>query len=75
MNNSAINVLVTGGLGYIGSHTCVEMLEQGITPVILDNCCNSKTAVLDRIEALTSVRPIFHRGDVRDRQLLRTIFF
>ena len=46
-----MNVLVTGGMGYIGSHTCVRMLESGMTPIILDNLCNSSPKVLERIEA------------------------
>ncbi len=69
-----MKVLVTGGMGYIGSHTCVQMLAAGIEPVILDNLCNSKTTVLDRIEALTQTRPVFYQGDVRDEALLNTIF-
>lgn len=69
-----MKVLVTGGMGYIGSHTCIQMLEAGIEPIILDNLCNSKTAVLDRIEALTKVRPVFYEGDIRDEALLNTIF-
>ncbi len=69
-----MKVLVTGGMGYIGSHTCVQMLEAGIEPIILDNLCNSKTAVLDRIAALTQTRPIFYQGDIRDEALLNKIF-
>lgn len=69
-----MKVLVTGGMGYIGSHTCVQMLEAGIEPIILDNLCNSKTAVLDRIEALTNVRPTFYEGDIRDEAFLDKVF-
>lgn len=69
-----MNVLVTGGTGYIGSHTCVQMIEAGLTPIILDNLYNSKLAVLDRIEAITGVRPVFYQGDIRDREILRAIF-
>ncbi|MGL5953070.1 UDP-glucose 4-epimerase [Providencia rustigianii] len=69
-----IEVLVTGGLGYIGSHTCVQMIAAGISPIILDNLCNSKMEVLNRIEKLTGFRPIFYQGDVRDEQCLKAIF-
>lgn len=48
-----MTVLVTGGMGYIGSHTCVQMIEAGMEPIIIDNLCNSKMEVLNRIEALT----------------------
>ncbi|MUK27920.1 UDP-glucose 4-epimerase GalE [Aliivibrio fischeri] len=69
-----MKVLVTGGMGYIGSHTCIQMIEAGIEPIILDNLGNSKLAVLDRIEALTQVRPVFYQGDVRDEVFLDSIF-
>ena len=45
-----MKVLVTGGMGYIGSHTCIQMIEAGMTPVILDNLYNSKSTDLERIE-------------------------
>ncbi|WAM43852.1 UDP-glucose 4-epimerase GalE [Edwardsiella piscicida] len=67
-------VLVTGGSGYIGSHTCVQLLQAGHTPVILDNLCNSKASVLDRIATLTGTRPRLYQGDIRDRALLKRIF-
>ncbi|WP_413283870.1 UDP-glucose 4-epimerase GalE [Vibrio sp. MA40-2] len=69
-----MKVLVTGGMGYIGSHTCVQMLQAGIEPIIVDNLCNSKTAVLDRIEALTGARPAFYIGDIRDEAFLDSVF-
>ncbi|MUL08584.1 UDP-glucose 4-epimerase GalE [Aliivibrio fischeri] len=69
-----MKVLVTGGMGYIGSHTCIQMIEAGIEPIILDNLGNSKVAVLDRIEALTHVRPVFYQGDIRDEAFLDSIF-
>ncbi|MCP3699923.1 MAG: UDP-glucose 4-epimerase GalE [Aliivibrio sp.] len=69
-----MKVLVTGGMGYIGSHTCIQMIEAGIEPIILDNLGNSKIAVLDRIEALTQVRPVFYQGDIRDEAFLDGIF-
>ncbi|MGL5429918.1 MAG: UDP-glucose 4-epimerase GalE [Vibrio sp.] len=65
-----MKVLVTGGMGYIGSHTCIQMIQAGMTPVILDNLYNSKATVLARIEQVTGVRPQFVPGDVRDQTLL-----
>lgn len=65
-----MNVLVTGGMGYIGSHTCIQMINAGMTPVILDNLYNSKSTVLDRIEKVAGVRPEFVKGDIRDKSLM-----
>lgn len=69
-----MKILVTGGMGYIGSLTCIQMIEAGLEPIIADNLSNSKLVVLDRIEALTGVRPKFYQGDVRDPVFLDTIF-
>lgn len=69
-----MEILLTGGAGYIGSHTCVALIEAGFTPVVLDNLCNSNVAVLDRVKQITGCRPLFYQGDVRDRVLLQTIF-
>ncbi|CAG8999184.1 MAG: UDP-glucose 4-epimerase [Candidatus Celerinatantimonas neptuna] len=71
---NSINILITGGLGYIGSHTAVQLIKSKYTPIIIDNLSNSSQIVLDRIEELTGVRPIFYNGDVRDRDLLDNIF-
>ncbi|GAL14460.1 UDP-glucose 4-epimerase [Vibrio astriarenae] len=65
-----MNVLVTGGMGYIGSHTCIQMIQAGMTPVILDNLYNSKSTVLERIEKVAGVKPVFIQGDIRDQALL-----
>ncbi|ARC94657.1 UDP-glucose 4-epimerase GalE [Vibrio coralliilyticus] len=65
-----MNVLVTGGMGYIGSHTCIQMIEAGMTPVIFDNLYNSKKSVLKRVEQVTGVAPSFIEGDIRDKQVL-----
>ncbi|MFQ3175056.1 MAG: UDP-glucose 4-epimerase [Psychromonas sp.] len=69
-----MKVLVTGGMGYIGSLTCIQMITAGIEPIIVDNLSNSKLTVLDRIEALTQKRPVFYSGDIRDQSLLERIF-
>lgn len=67
-------VLVTGGMGYIGSHTCVELITQGYDVVILDNLCNSSVAVLERIRKITGKRPKFVLADVRDKGQLHDVF-
>jgi UDP-glucose 4-epimerase len=65
------NVLVTGGLGYIGSHTCVALLAAGYRPVVVDNLCNAKPTVLDRIRRVARSTDIpFYRADVRDEALV-----
>ncbi len=68
------NILVTGGTGYIGSITCIKLIEKGFTPIIIDNLSNSKKLVLDRIKAITQQRPTFYKGDIRDEHLLNQIF-
>ncbi|PNH81776.1 UDP-glucose 4-epimerase GalE [Vibrio diazotrophicus] len=69
-----MKVLVTGGMGYIGSHTCVQMIDAGMEPIILDNLCNAKEKVLDRIKMISGVAPVFYHGDIRDEALLDSIF-
>ena len=69
-----MNILVTGGAGYIGSHTCVELLSSGYGVVVVDNLCNSNPKSLERVEKLTGKKPKFYEGDVRDEALLRKIF-
>jgi len=64
------HVLVTGGAGYIGSHTCVALASAGYTPLILDNLCNSSPKVLDRLARISGAAPRLIEGDVRDRALL-----
>lgn len=67
-------ILVTGGAGYIGSHTLVELIKKGYETVVIDNLYNSSEKSLDRVEAITGVKPKFYFGDVRDEDLLRRIF-
>jgi UDP-glucose 4-epimerase len=67
-------ILVTGGAGYIGSHTCVELLESGYELLVLDNFSNSKPESLNRVEKITGKKIPVIEGDVRDRDLLRNIF-
>jgi len=66
-------VLLTGGMGYIGSHTAVVLIEAGFDVVLYDNLSNSKLSVLDRIEEITSRRPVFIEGDVRDKEKLKSV--
>lgn len=67
-------ILITGGAGYIGSHTVVELLNAGEQLLILDNLSNSKLLVLDRIEQITGQRPAFIEADIRDRTAMRQVF-
>ena len=67
-------ILVTGGTGYIGSHTAVELLAAGYDVVIVDNLCNSKASVIDRISTIAARRPDFVQADVRDASALRALF-
>ena len=72
--NENRKVLVTGGTGYIGSHACVSLIEAGYQPLVVDNLCNSRARVLDRIETVTGHRPTFVKGDIRDAELLARVF-
>ncbi|MFT7049305.1 MAG: UDP-glucose 4-epimerase [Halioglobus sp.] len=67
-------VLVTGGAGYIGSHTFIVLVEAGFTPVIFDNLCNSKREVLSRLESIAGVAPVFVQGDIRKPADLDAVF-
>ena len=67
-------ILITGGAGYIGSHTCVELQNSGYDIVVVDNLSNSKKGVLSRIEAITGKPVRFYQADVLDREALREIF-
>lgn len=67
-------ILVTGGTGYIGSHTTVELLGISKDVIIVDNLSNSKACVLDRIEAITGKRPAFYQVDLLDKEALEAVF-
>ncbi len=70
----ANKILVTGGAGYIGSHTCVELLAAGYELVVADNYSNSKPAALERVQIISGKKLSFHQVDVRDRAALREVF-
>ncbi len=69
-----MKILVTGGLGYIGSHTAVELIEQGYEVLIIDNLSNSQLSVLDGIESITGKRPQFYELDLRDKPAITSFF-
>ncbi len=69
-----MNILVTGGAGYIGSHACVELLAAGHRVFVVDNLCNSKAEALRRVEAITGHVPGFARIDLRDQAALAAVF-
>ena len=71
MNTS---ILVTGGAGYIGSHTTLALLQAGHDVLVLDNLCNSSPASLARVAQLAGRAPRFVQGDIRDAALLRSVF-
>jgi UDP-glucose 4-epimerase len=72
--NNPMIILVTGGAGYIGSHTCVALLEAGHTVIVADNLCNSKAETIDRIEQITGKKITFYQIDVTDEKAVDTIF-
>lgn len=69
-----MKILVTGGIGYIGSHTCVELLKQGMEVVVFDNLYNAKIDVVDKIKEITGKEIIFYQADMRDKESMRPIF-
>lgn len=74
MDSARRKILVTGGTGYIGSHTVTALYSSGYDPVIVDNLSNSKADVIERIETITGRRPLFYHLDLRDRAGCRTVF-
>lgn len=71
---NSVKVLVTGGMGYIGSHTCVQLFSEGMEPIIVDNLSNSNVEVLNRIETISGKKIKFYQGDIRDDAFLNDIF-
>ena len=69
-----MNILVTGGAGYIGSHTCVQLLDAGYDVVVVDNLCNSSEEALSRVEKITGKSVKFYKIDMVDKDALRTVF-
>ncbi|MFS4416404.1 UDP-glucose 4-epimerase GalE [Maribacter sp. 2307ULW6-5] len=69
-----MKIVVTGGLGFIGSHTVVELQEKGFEVVVVDDCSNSDEKVLDGIEAITGKRPLFEKLDLKERQRVEDFF-
>ena len=69
-----MNILVAGGAGFIGSHTCVSLTEAGHSVVVADDLSNSKAATVDRIAEITGVRPLFYKADVSDAAAVERIF-
>ena len=77
LDSNAMNkptILVTGGAGYIGSHTCVALINAGYTPLVYDNLCNSSAESLVRVERITGTRPGFVQADIRDAAALDAAF-
>ena len=69
-----MSVLVTGGAGYIGSHTVIDLLDNGYEVVVVDNLCNSKKTALDRAQEIAGKSVKFYQADVCDIEALRNIF-
>ncbi|MCK5478440.1 MAG: SDR family NAD(P)-dependent oxidoreductase, partial [Methylococcales bacterium] len=67
-------ILVTGGAGYIGSHACVELLQEGYEVIVVDNLSNSKEESLNRVKKITGKSLSFYNQDIRDRKTLTDIF-
>ncbi|MCQ2553134.1 MAG: UDP-glucose 4-epimerase GalE [Clostridia bacterium] len=69
-----MSILLTGGTGYIGSHTAVELIEAGMEVVLMDNLCNSEADAVDKIEQITGVRPAFFEADCCDEDAINKVF-
>ena len=72
--NNKMNILITGGLGFIGSHTVVELMKNNHEVIIADNLINSKIEVLDKLHQIAGNKPIFQKIDVTDEDKLEDIF-
>ena len=69
-----MRILVTGGAGYIGSHTCVELLNAGYDVVVVDNLYNASEKALERVEEITGKKVVFYNADIRDKEAMNDIF-
>ena len=69
-----MKILVTGGAGYIGSHTCIELIKSGYEVIVIDNLCNSSIESIKRVESLVDCNIPFHKVDVRDKVALTEVF-
>ena len=69
-----MRILVTGGAGYIGSHTCVELLNEGHEVVVVDNLYNASEKALERVQEITGRSLTFYKADIRDKQAMNDIF-
>lgn len=69
-----MNILVTGGAGYIGSHACIELIQQGYDVIVVDNLSNSKQEVLEAIREITGKQPLFYKIDLKDQVALEQVF-
>lgn len=67
-------ILVTGGAGFIGSHVCVELINSGYLPVVVDNLCNSKEESLKRVAQIAGLEPVFYKADINDKDAMRKVF-
>ena len=67
-------IIVTGGCGYIGSHTVVELIENNFDVIILDDLSNSSEETVDRIEQITKIRPVFTKIDLKDETATNKVF-
>ena len=74
MNREKRKILVTGGLGFIGSHTVVELQKEGFDVIIIDNLSNSKIEVLDGITSITNIKPEFVQLDLKNKELVNNFF-
>ena len=69
-----MSILVTGGAGFIGSHTCVELLNAGYDVVVVDNLYNASEKALDRVKEITGKDLKFYKADIRDREAMNEVF-
>lgn len=69
-----MKILLTGGAGYIGSHTYLELVKEGFTPIIIDDLSNSEESVIEKLAKLSGERPLFFRGNIGDKNILNQIF-